>query len=108
MEDPLFAVNRIREILTSVESWNQQGKLAAFAATTRLLDDLDEHITELEELGDSSGVRDAGYASEHAAGLYGHIAAICGCGPDRGHDVDQHHVWAIADLGAIEHGITPA
>lgn len=108
MDDPQFAIRRIGTILESARSWNEPGKLAAFAAATRLLDEIDKHIDDLEESGDLISVVDSGYASEKAAGLYWHIGAMMGCAPDGGHDPDQHHVWAIAALEGIEHGLTPS
>lgn len=93
MNDPMLVLRKIQSVVRAASDAEPHHQFGAFAAVRVLIDDLRQHAKE-EELG--------GYTLEKLTSLNWHMAAMLGFDADNGHLPNQHLVWAIEALHALE------
>ena len=97
--EPLFCLKRIGSILDVSRTWDEPGRLAAYASVRQLLRDLEYYASSLP-------MHDQGYCEEKIASLIGHLDQLFGFATDDGHGSEQHLVWAVGCLQGIAFGFT--
>lgn len=92
MNDPLFALIKLRDMAGAIaQSENGEASAAMYAAARWLLFDLEAHF----EGKDS-------YLMEKLGKLRWSIAALAGMDIDNGKSKDQHLSWALGVINTIE------
>lgn len=95
MNDPTLALNKIEDLLRASRRTDEILDLAAvFGAVSPLVRQLNDYFEENAE-----------WAGEHVERLRWHSAAMLGYDITNGHNVEQHHAWALAAIGALKQAL---
>ncbi|QZP18758.1 hypothetical protein [Pseudomonas sp. DR208] len=93
MNDPQQALEKIDELIRAARATDDLfSRAAAFSAVSILILRLDDYFEEK-----------ASYAGENLERLRFHSAAMLGYDITNGHGIEEHHVWALSAISALNH-----
>lgn len=91
MNDPKQALNKIEDLLSAARGTDDLFlHAAAFSAISILVKGLDDYFEER-----------APYVSENIERLRSHASSMLGYDITLGHSTEQHHVWALSAISAL-------
>ncbi len=95
MNDPKQALSKIEDILRAARGTDDLFKhAAAFSAISILVKDLDQYLEGR-----------APYTGENIERLRFHSSSMLGYDITNGHSIEQHHVWALSAISALNEAL---
>jgi len=93
MNDPQLALEKIDELIRAARTTDDLlSRAAVFSAVSILIQRLDDYFEEK-----------APYAGENLERLRFHSAAMLGYDITNGQGIEEHHVWALSAISALNH-----
>ncbi|KGS14904.1 Uncharacterized protein ALO43_00874 [Pseudomonas tremae] len=95
MNDPKQALNKIEDLLNAARGTDDLfHRAAAFSAISILVENLGNHLKKY-----------APYAAENIESLRSHASSMLGYDVTIGHSTEQHHLWALAAIAALNEAL---
>ncbi|WP_183153041.1 hypothetical protein [Pseudomonas amygdali] len=95
MNDPKQALSKIEDLLSAARGTDDLfQRAAAFSAISILVKTLDEYFEER-----------APYTGENIERLRSHSSSMLGYDITLGHSTEQHHVWALSAISALNEAL---